>query len=97
MVVTGKLSGNGTFNFNGLLLVIGKGEVDGAGLNIGFNGGMFVAQVINNNGAITFGTPKFSWKGNSNINISSEALAIGTSLLPVVQLSWREITSIIDP
>jgi hypothetical protein len=97
LVVTGKLSGSGSLQFNGLILVIGKGDVDGAGLNIGFNGGMFIARLNVSGPMICFDTPRFSWKGNSNLRINSKAIRMGMNLFPLVQLSWREITSIIDP
>jgi Tfp pilus assembly protein PilX len=97
LVVTGRLKGSGSLTYNGLILVIGTGEVDGAGLNIGFNGGMFVANVTSNGVTASFGTPKFSWKGNSNIRISSKAIRMGMNMFPMAQLGWREVTSIIDP
>jgi len=97
LVVTGTVNGNGALTFNGLILVIGEGEVDGSGLNIGINGGMFVANLTLVNGVPTFGTPKFTWRGNSNIRINSQTIQMGMDLMPPEQIGWREITSIIDP
>lgn len=45
LVVRGKLNGGGRFTYNGLILVLGQGEVDMSGWNIGLQGGMFVALI----------------------------------------------------
>ncbi len=96
LVVTGKLSGNGRFIFNGLILVIGTGDVDLGGLNIGLNGGMFVVNVTMVNGVPTFGTPKVTVAGQSDITISRDAISMGMRLIPPQQLGWREIKSNTD-
>ncbi len=96
-VCTGKLSGNGHFLFNGIMIVIGQGEVDLGGWNLGLNGGMFVCQVTHSGGTYTFGTPKVTLAGNSNITINSNSLGLGSRLMPSEQLGWREITSETDP
>ena len=97
LVVTGKLNGNGHFLFNGLILAVGQGEVDLGGWNLGLNGGMFVSQVTQSGGSYTFGTPKYTLAGNSNLNINSNTLSLGSRLLPPEQLGWREVTSAMDP
>jgi hypothetical protein len=97
LVVTGSLKVNGSLTYYGLVLVIGTGDVDGGGLNRGIYGGMFVANVTRVSGTANFGTPIFSMSGNSNITINSETISLAVGLIPPSQLSFREITSSIDP
>ncbi len=96
LVVTGNLGGNGHLSFNGLILVIGAGNVDGSGLNVGINGGMFIANMTMVGGTPTFGTPRFTWRGNSNIVMNSASIHLAMQLLPLEQLSWREVTGATD-
>ncbi len=97
LVVTGKFSGNGRFAFNGLVLVIGKGEVDFGGLNIGLHGGLFVANVSAQGGVATFGVPKVTIGGNSDIIIDSNGIDMGVRQIAPLQLGYREINSMMDP
>ena len=97
LVVTGKLSMNGSLTYNGMILVIGGGDLDFAGLNNGVHGGTYVVNATNTNGTITFGTPKFSMSGNSNITFDSNTINMATRLIPPSQLSVREVTSAMDP
>lgn len=97
LVVRGRLSGSGRFEFNGLILVIGAGDVDLSGLNVGINGGMYIVNVTESGGVISFGTPRFTMAGNSNITIDSDAIAMGVGLIPPVQMGWREVNSMMDP
>ncbi len=96
LVITGSLGGNGHLSWNGLILVIGTGNVDGSGLNVGLNGGMFIANMSLVNGTPTFGTPRFTWRGNSNIVMNSATIKMAMELLPLEQLSWREVTGVTD-
>ena len=61
-MITGKFSGSGSLKWNGLILVIGKGDVDFGGLNIGINGGLYVVNdQLDTNGVAQFGTTKSCW------------------------------------
>jgi hypothetical protein len=97
LVVTGKFSGSGRFTFNGLILVIGEGDVDFGGLNIGIHGGLFVANVSAPGGVAAFGTPKVTIGGNSDIIIDSNGIDMGVRQIAPVQLGYREINSMLDP
>jgi hypothetical protein len=97
LVIRGKLTGGGSFNFNGLIMVLGQGEIDLSGLNMGVNGGIFVANLTESNGTISFGTPRLTMAGNSDIHVHSDALRIARELLPLRQLGLREVTSRTDP
>jgi len=97
LVVRGKLSGGGRFVYNGLILVLGGGDVDMSGWNIGLNGGMFVANLQGAAPSASFGTPKLTIAGNSNILINANAIKMGMELIPVNTLSTREVTSSIEP
>jgi hypothetical protein len=97
LVVRGRFSGIGTFTFNGLILVIGAGDLDLSGLNVGIHGGLYVVNVTENSGIVTFGSPQITLSGNSDIIIDTEAIRMGVRQIPAVQLSRREITSSMDP
>jgi hypothetical protein len=97
LVVTGKFSGNGRFTFNGLILVIGEGDVDFGGLNIGIHGGLFVANVSAPGGVATFGIPKVTIGGNSDIIIDSNGIDMGVRQIAPLQLGYREVNSMMDP
>ncbi len=97
LVVTGKLDGGGHCIWNGLVLVIGEGNLDMSGWNLGINGGIFVAKLVNNNGTIEFGTPNITIAGNSNIVIHSENINMGMRQIAPEQIGYREINSSLDP
>lgn len=78
LVVTGKLTLDGNFNFNGVIMVLGEGEVYRNGGGHGnIYGAMFVSK-FTKTGANTdaFGAPIFdtSGGGTSNIQYSSDAI-----------------------
>jgi hypothetical protein len=71
LIVTGKLTLNGNFNFNGVIMVLGTGEVYRSGGGSGnILGAMFVAKFAAA-GADTdqFGAPVFDTSGGGNANI----------------------------
>jgi len=78
LIVTGKLTLHGNFQFNGVIMVLGTGEVyrDGGGHGDIF-GAMFVAK-FSKTGASTdvFGAPTFNTDGGgtANIQYSSDAV-----------------------
>jgi len=78
LIVTGKLTLSGNFNFNGVIMVLGSGEVYRSGGGHGnIYGALFVAKFATA-GADTdqFGAPIFdtSGGGTSNIQYSSDAI-----------------------
>ena len=78
LIVTGKLTLDGNFNFNGVIMVLGKGEVYRSGAGHGnIYGAIFVAKFAQT-GLDTdkFGAPVFdtSGGGTSNIQYSSDAV-----------------------
>ena len=78
LIVTGKLTLDGNFNFNGVIMVLGAGEVYRSGGGHGnIYGAMFVAK-FSATGLDTdqFGAPVFdtSGGGTSNIQYSSDAV-----------------------
>jgi hypothetical protein len=98
LVVTGELTGNGAMNWNGLILVIGGGNFNGGGLNVGLDGGLYIANVSEDeNGNKVFGTPKFTLSGACFITMHGAAINMAVRMLPPTQISFREITSVTDP
>lgn len=98
LVVTGKLDYNGAFHYNGVILVVGQGEVELGGANKSIVGGLYVAKLVEEaDGRHSFGTPSFTLSGNSNFYFRSASVRMGLSLLPMKTLLWREITPEIEP
>lgn len=103
LVVTGELAMGGSINFDGLVLVVGRGEFWAHGMNRGIHGGLIVANLEVINGVPVFGRSStsindFDIRGNSEIATYDGLLAdMGNSLMPLKQLSFREITNGIDP
>jgi type II secretory pathway pseudopilin PulG len=101
LVVTGNLTMGGAIVWDGLVLVIGKGEFWTHGMNNGIYGGLIVAGVSKDaNGVPRFtqANTDFDIRGNSNIATYDGSLEnMGNGLMPVTQLSMREITGGMDP
>jgi hypothetical protein len=98
MIVRGTLDVGGSFTYDGVILVLGEGEIRLHGANKSFFGGIYVANVTKNaDETATFGTPAFTIPGNSNFFMKSDSILMGYSLLPMRVLSWREITPEIEP
>jgi Tfp pilus assembly protein PilX len=98
LVITGKLSGNGALHWDGIVLVIGKGDADFSGMNVEINGGIYVVNdELDANGVAQFGTTKFTVSGNSDLIVNDDASKLAVSRIPPRQLSYREITSAMDP
>lgn len=80
LVVTGKLTLHGNFNFNGLILVTGAGGVDRSGGGTGIlQGNIIVAGYNPNNLAAGFFPPQYNLDGggNSGVIYNSSSVANG--------------------
>jgi len=97
LVVTGDFSCSGPFAFTGLVLVIGTGNVSLTDFAVGIYGELFVARLTNNAGLINFGVPALSIKGDSRLVADGDSLEMAIRLIPPSQISFREITSGMDP
>jgi len=97
LVVTGKLALSGDFAFVGMILVIGAGDIDVAISGGCIRGGIYVAAIANQGGIPAWQTPKFSIGGTSSLRFDRQAIEMALRLIPPLQLSFREITSTIDP
>ncbi len=87
LIVTGTLSFNGNAGFNGLILVIGQGNVqESGGGSGGFNGTVFVSNTHTSpfpgTELATLGTPTYNWSGggNSYLHYNSCWSRIGNTL-----------------
>ena len=96
LVVTGKVTITGRFKFNGLILIVGAGELDSGGWS-SVTGAIYVAGLSNAGGIMSWGTAKLTVRESSHILFSREAVRMAVGLIPPLQLSFREITSAIDP
>jgi hypothetical protein len=86
MIVTGKLTMNGNFSWNGVIFVLGAGEVEWKG---GGNGGteegnifgaLFIAKYDPNNLAAGFGDPSFTISGGGKGKLSYDRNAAQAAL-----------------
>jgi hypothetical protein len=91
LIVTGDLSCSGPYAFNGLVLVIGSGNLTASGSGPGIDGGIFVANLINAGGTISFGTPGISIDRSSRFSSNRESIKMAIGLIPASQISFREI------
>jgi Tfp pilus assembly protein PilX len=97
LLVRGKFSAAGPFSYTGLILVIGAGDISLEDLSAGINGGIYVVNLANLEGGLTWGTPKMTISGTCNIIMNRDAIDAAARLIPPAQISWREVTSIMDP
>ena len=97
LAVTGKLSGSGSIKWNGLILVIGGGNANLAGMNVGLNGGLYAVKVTQVGNSAQFGATQFTMSGNSNIKVNDAILQLAIDTLPAREISVREVTSSMDP
>jgi hypothetical protein len=97
LIVTGGFSYSGSFAFNGLILVIGSGVLNADGSGEGITGGLFLSSLENNGVSVAFGKPAVSISGSSRITANSSAVKMAINLIPPSQISFREITSSMDP
>jgi hypothetical protein len=78
LIVTGRLTLNGNFNFNGVIMVLGTGEVYRSGGGHGnIYGAMFIAKFpVTGANTDAFGAPTFdtSGGGTANIQYSTDAV-----------------------
>mgnify|MGYP001558606460 CR=1 FL=1 len=91
LVVTGSFSYSGAFAFSGLVIVAGSGRLIAAGSGLGIAGGVLVANLINAGDEIAFGPSCLSVGGNSRIASNKENVRMAIGLIPVAQISFREI------
>jgi Tfp pilus assembly protein PilX len=104
LLVTGQLTLHGAFNYDGIILVIGNGNIlrNGAGNGI-ISGGIYVANVRGADHQIdtpddTFATVTFDTTGGGTSTIEYNAADQTdstnlTNALPFSKLSWRQINS----
>jgi len=97
LVIRGDFLCSPNFTYTGLILVIGTGKVEAAGFNRGVFGAILVVNVSHQGGVPTFGTPSLSLSGDCNITANDKAVKMAIALLPPSQISYREVTSTMDP
>jgi len=98
LLVTGVLTTQGNPDFNGVILVIGKGVANlGGGGNGSFNGGMFVANLYDSSGNLLPaggipGSPIFTWAGGGNFDFNYSTCWINNlaGRLPYKVIASRE-------
>jgi hypothetical protein len=98
LIVRGRLRFQAAFAYHGLILVVGEGDFDMSGLNAGILGGLFVAKTIDNgDGTWSYGTPSFTVAGNSNFYYQSSGIGMEFGLLPLKNITWREVFPELEP
>jgi len=91
LIVTGDFFCSGPYAYNGLVLVVGSGNITAAGYGQGIDGGIVAASLVESGGKIVFGTPGLSISGNSRFSSNRDAVRMAISLIPASQISFREI------
>lgn len=91
LVVTGNLSYSGAFAFKGLVIVAGSGGLAAEGSGPGIEGGVLVAKLTGAGSETAFGSPGISIGGNSRIISDGANVRMAVSLIPVSQISFREV------
>jgi hypothetical protein len=96
LVITGKASVTGQLSFNGVILIIGAGELDCGGSSA-ITGAVYVTKLSDWNGNLNWGTARLTVREACHITFNREVVGMAVNLIPPVQVSFREITSAIDP
>jgi PilX N-terminal len=100
LLVTGNLVFNGDIDYNGIILVIGKGSLTRSGAGNGnINGGIYVANIAGPDGNIdtradnVWGTPTWDTSGGGTSAIDKVVLSENNALqmLPFVKTSWKQV------
>ncbi len=97
LVISGKLQIGSGFQFNGIVLLIGAGELEIVGAASAINGGVYLAGLSNASGTKSWQTPRFSIGGTSRLRFNQQAVDMGVRLMPPLQQGFREIVSTLDP
>ncbi len=97
LVVRGDLRSSSGFSYSGLVLIIGTGRLESSGLDPGILGGVLLATIDSNGVNPAFGVPTLFLGGNSFITANGNAIKMAIGLLPPAQISFREITDVLDP
>jgi hypothetical protein len=82
LVVRGTYSPSGTVGWNGIVLVIGQGNIQGSGGgNNSYNGAVFVAQTRDWSGNLlnNLGPPTFNWSGGGGNGIFYNGCSIANA------------------
>ncbi len=96
LVVTGNLTYHGTAEWDGLVLVVGKGNFQMDGTNT-FKGSILVADTVNSLGSVlsVLGNPNYNVNGggnpNAGVNYSASCMAQATQLSTYHVVSYREL------
>lgn len=98
LVVKGDFYYSGAFDFDGVILVLGEGNLYMSGANKDITGGLFVSRVESDgSGGWSLGTPTISIEGNSNFYFDGDSIRLAVSLMPMKVISLREITPEMEP
>jgi hypothetical protein len=97
LVVTGKLTISGNFTFKGLILLVGKGDLEARGSTCSITGGVFLAGISNSHGRSNWEPVRLTVGGSCEIHFDRRAIRMASSLIPPVQAGFREVTSATDP
>ncbi len=97
LIVTGRLTVDGGLAFNGLVLIIGTGEFYAVNMKPGVKGGIYLAKISGVSGSLSWGIPRLTLSGESVIIYDSPAIDTAVRLIAPSQVSFREVTSAMDP
>jgi hypothetical protein len=90
LIVTGEFFCSGRCGYNGLIIAAGSGRITLEGPGQGIEGGIYTTGIYSSGGEIGFAPPSVSISGGRIIG-NSDAVRMALSLVPVSQISFREI------
>ena len=98
LIVRGILDIDDGFEYKGLVMVVGYGELEADSLaNVDIEGSLFVATVMKNDlDKFEFGNPWIRMQYDADVYYNEEYMQTALNLMPYKILSWREIAAEID-
>jgi hypothetical protein len=90
LAVTGKLTVNGRFDFQGIVLVAGAGEAEIGGTGT-ISGSLYVARWSDAAGQPAWGTARLTIRDSVRIEFDRASVQMAVSLIPPKQVGFREI------
>ncbi|MFH1573102.1 MAG: hypothetical protein ABIG68_03920, partial [Acidobacteriota bacterium] len=95
LVVTGRMVVTGGLAFNGIVLVLGEGNLSVCGPSTEIRGGALVGNLPGYSGSS--GVARLTFGDGARLTFDRDMIRLGLSLLPALQVSFREITATMDP
>jgi len=97
LVVTGKLTVSGNFAFSGLILLVGKGDLEARGSACVITGGIYAAGISNSGEQLNWEAVRLTVGRYCEMRFDPRMIRMAESLIPPLQVGFREVTTAMDP